>query len=158
MLYKVGDKIEHLGYYAQQIDRARAFRSWKQKLHFVFEHHHHTQKILDARCTILVPDTILWYALRAASLFIQCKLSHKITIPLETCDMNNPIAILLRLKDYCSGTNPSMQCQIVAKIHLQQINYGKSGSSFIARMHFIFDEAYSYNIEMSECKKMTLTK
>ena len=155
-LYKVGDKVEQLGYYAQQHDRARAFRSWKRKIHFVFEHHHHTRSILDTKCTILVPNTIPWYALRAASLFIQSKLSHKITIPLESCDMNDPIAILLRLEDYCSGTNPAMQRQIVSKLHSQKINTGETGSSFIARMHFVFDEAYSYNIDVTEREKIDL--
>ena len=147
-LYKVSDKMQELGFYANQTECTKVFQSFKRKLHLVFEHHHHKQKLMDIKCTIFVLETTPCYTLWASALLIQ----------IQVVSPNHHFPWLMWYE--WSNCDPVMSQrlllqQIVANLNSQQINTGKTGSSFIARMHFIVDKAYSYNVNLSELEKIT---
>ena len=71
-------------------------------------------------------------------------------------DETDPIAIMMKLENFCNGANSAVVQQVRQRILNVHILAGESSTDFVTSFNLIMEDAYKYQINMSEQARIDL--
>jgi hypothetical protein len=149
-------KMANLSIRHDQLERGRAYLTWKTYLHSIFQGDSYASRILTANCAIDYAAQVPYYALKGVAMFIVSKVTQQMKSYFRDLNQDDAISLLHRLQQYCATTVPAIQTQVMTRLYQVRCDANENGTRFIQRFNVMLDEAFNQNLMLEEYQKVDI--